>query len=112
MHRNHPVTDYQAVVNAETQFVDVREVGEVAGGTLPGTTNIPVGELGERLVELDPGRRVVLLCRSGGRSEKAAGILTDAGFADVVNLEGGMLAWGKSQNTGAKTSFLSRFRNG
>jgi rhodanese-related sulfurtransferase len=45
------------------------------------------------LDELDRGRRVVLVCRSGGRSTTAAELLTAAGFADVVNLAGGMLAY-------------------
>ncbi len=93
-HRDHPVTDYQNAVGPGGQLVDVREPDEVAEGTLPGAINIPLGELPSRLSELDVSRRVALLCRSGGRSTKAAGILTEAGFADVVNLEGGMLAWG------------------
>lgn len=91
-HRDHPVNDYAAVVTDGAQFVDVREPGEVAAGTLPGTMNIPLGELAGRIDELDPSRRVVLLCRSGGRSTTAAQMLTAAGFGDVVNLAGGMLA--------------------
>ncbi len=74
------------------QFVDVREPDEVAAGTLPGTVNIPLGDLPERIGELDPAQRVVLLCRSGGRSGQAAEFLTASGFGDVVNLAGGMLA--------------------
>jgi rhodanese-related sulfurtransferase len=92
-HRDHPVTDYTGALGADGQLVDVREPDEVAEGTLPGAVNIPVGELPDRLSELDQSRRVVVLCRSGGRSTKAATLLTDAGFADVVNLEGGMLAY-------------------
>lgn len=93
MHRDHPVGDYQAVVGDGVQFIDVREPDEVAAGSLPGATNIPLGELETRSAELDTNRRVVLLCRSGGRSTQAANYLTSIGFADVVNLEGGMLAW-------------------
>ena len=91
-HRDHPADDYQSIVDADTQFIDVREPNEVAAGTLPGTINIPLGELPSRISELDPQRRVVLLCRSGGRSTSAARALTAAGFGDVVNLAGGMLA--------------------
>jgi rhodanese-related sulfurtransferase len=90
-HRDHPAADYAAVVDGDTQFIDVREPNEVAAGTLPGTVNIPLGELPTRIGELDPDRRVVLLCRSGGRSTTAARALTAAGFTDVVNLSGGML---------------------
>jgi rhodanese-related sulfurtransferase len=87
-----PVNDYREVLGTDGQLVDVREPSEFAAGTLPGATNIPLGELPSRLDDLDRSRRVVLLCRSGGRSANAAGLLAGAGFADVVNLVGGMLA--------------------
>ncbi|MEL7157905.1 MAG: rhodanese-like domain-containing protein [Actinomycetota bacterium] len=92
-HRNHPVADYATVVGDDGQLIDVREPDEVAEGTLPGARNIPLGELPARVAELDPGRTVVLLCRSGGRSTQAAEFLTASGFGDVVNLDGGMLAF-------------------
>lgn len=95
-HHDHPVTDYAAVVGSDGQLVDVREPDEVAAGTLPGAINIPLGDLPGRMGELDPSRSVVTLCRSGGRSTKAAELLTDAGFADVVNLAGGLLAYAKA----------------
>jgi hydroxyacylglutathione hydrolase len=90
---NHPVTDYAAVVDSSTQFLDVREPAEVDEGTLPGTLNIPLGQLPTRVTELDRNRRVVVFCRSGGRSAHAARLLADVGFTDVVNLDGGMLAY-------------------
>jgi rhodanese-related sulfurtransferase len=93
MHRDHPVADYRTALGVDGQLIDVREPDEVASGTLPGAVNIPLGSLPERLVELDPGRRVVILCRSGGRSTSACELLTAAGFTDVVNLAGGILAY-------------------
>ena len=92
-YRNHPVSDYASVVDADTQVVDVRNPHEVAAGTLEGMVNIPLDQLPARLGELDADRRVVLLCRSGNRSGKAAEYLVAAGFTDVINLEGGMLAY-------------------
>ncbi len=92
MHVDHPAPDYSSVLTPDVQFIDVREPDEVAAGTLPGTINIPLGELPARSGELDPDRRVVLLCRSGGRSTQAAEYLTSLGFADVINLAGGWLA--------------------
>lgn len=92
IHRDHPVDDYEATLVDGAQLIDVREPSEVARGTLPGATNIPLDQLPDRIGELDASRRVVVLCRSGGRSTKAAEYLTSVGFADVVNLEGGMLA--------------------
>lgn len=93
MHRDHPVNEYAAIVDESTQFIDVRESDEVAEGTIPGTVHIALGDLPARIAELDPSRRVVLLCRSGGRSTQAAEFFVASGFVDVYNLEGGMLAW-------------------
>jgi rhodanese-related sulfurtransferase len=93
MHIDHPVADFASAVGANGQLIDVREPHEVAEGTLPGAVNIPLGDLVDRVGELDRDRRVVLLCRSGGRSTQAAEYLVGNGFADVVNLAGGMLAY-------------------
>ena len=90
---NHPVTEYTAVVDSSTQFLDVREPAELVEGTLPGAINLPLGQLPSRVAELDRNRRVVVFCRSGGRSGHAAMLLADGGFTDVVNLDGGMLAY-------------------
>lgn len=96
--KKSPIVDYRSILTAETQLVDVREPDEVAEGTLPDSVNIPVGDLPARVGELDPARPVVLFCRSGGRSGNAAEFLTEAGYGDVTNLEGGMLAWAESNS--------------
>ncbi len=93
--RHHPVADYASVVDDTTQFIDVRRPDEVAQGGINGALNIPIEELAHRVGELDPQRRTVLLCRSGNRSTQAGEFLAAAGFVDVVNLEGGMIAFGK-----------------
>jgi rhodanese-related sulfurtransferase len=92
-YRDHPIADWRSAVGSDGQLIDVREPDEVAAGTLPGALNIPLGELGARVGELDRDRPVVLLCRSGRRSSDAAKFLSSAGFGEVVNLEGGMLAY-------------------
>lgn len=91
-HTDHPAEDHRNAVGADGQLVDVREPDEFAAGSLPGAENIPLGELPDRLGELDRARPVVLLCRSGARSSRAAEFLTESGFDRVVNLAGGMLA--------------------
>jgi rhodanese-related sulfurtransferase len=90
--REHPATDHESELVDGVQLVDVREPFEVAAGTLPGFVNIPLGELAARVGELDPSRRVLVLCRSGNRSGHAAHWLAGQGFVDVVNLTGGMVA--------------------
>ena len=75
-------------------LLDVREPHEVPIANL-GAPLIPVGELEKRIAELAPqrGREIVIHCRSGARSQKAALILKNAGFPHVENLAGGILAW-------------------
>ncbi len=74
-------------------LIDVREVHEHQICNLPLATLIPLGTLPQRLGELDPSREIVIHCKSGMRSAKACGILRDAGFRNVWNLKGGILAW-------------------
>lgn len=91
--QNHPITDIANAIDDATQIVDVRNPDEVARGMLPGAVNIPLRQLKKRLDELDSTRRVAVVCQGGMRSAKAAKILTKKGFADVVNLTGGMSAY-------------------
>jgi rhodanese-related sulfurtransferase len=79
----------------EDVFVlDVREPHEYPIANL-GAPLIPVGSLAERVAELAAHKNdeVVIHCRSGARSQKAALILKQAGFTNVSNLAGGILAW-------------------
>lgn len=112
MHTNHPIVDFEAVVVDDAQFVDVRNPDEVATGTLPGAVNIPLSELPSRIGELEMKRRVVVMCRTGVRSSNAAEILTDAGFVDVINLDGGMNGWNKSQRTAKSGGWFRSLRKG
>ena len=91
MYRDHPAIRFTEVIGPDSQVIDVREPHELADGTLPGVINIPLGELTDRMHELDLDRRVVLICRTGGRSAFAAEQLAAVGFDDVVNLAGGMI---------------------
>lgn len=54
---------------------------------------IPLGQLPQRLDEIDRTREIVVHCKSGGRSKKAQDILQDSGFTKVSNLVGGILRW-------------------
>lgn len=79
------------------QILDVRELSEWTEGHIPGSIHIPLGDLGARLQELDPQRPLVAVCRSGNRSMHAATALQRAGFTEVANLTGGVVAWGRAR---------------
>jgi rhodanese-related sulfurtransferase len=74
-------------------LVDVRTDAEVARGQLAGAHHIPLQLLPARYVELDPRATTVVYCQSGGRSAQACGWLQQQGFAEVINLQGGLGAW-------------------
>jgi len=76
-------------------IIDVREPHEWEIGNLApqGARLIPLGELPERLDEIDPADEVVLHCRSGGRSAKALEFMREHGYERLWNLKGGILAW-------------------
>jgi rhodanese-related sulfurtransferase len=74
-------------------LLDVREAWELHTSSVPGAVHIPMAELPGRLAELEPGKPVVVLCRSGIRSLQVVQFLERRGFADVANLAGGILKW-------------------
>ena len=83
----------QKLENGETlHMIDVREADEVATGIIPGAIHIPLGELPERLGELNQSTPYVFICRSGGRSGRASEFLEAQGY-DATNMVGGMLDW-------------------
>jgi adenylyltransferase/sulfurtransferase len=74
-------------------LVDVREPHEYQIASIPGSKLIPLGQVPQRLGELNPEADIVVHCKSGMRSAKACGILRQAGFKHVRNVVGGILAW-------------------
>lgn len=91
--------------------IDVREPQEWAAGHAAGAVHIPLGDIPARLDEIpSTDASLPIVCRSGGRSERAAQWLLQQGF-DVVNVRGGMRAWhdaGKAMTTdsGAEPTVL------
>lgn len=74
-------------------ILDVREPWEVAGASIAGTLNIPMGDIPSRLSELDPDRETIVMCHHGVRSAQVAMYLARNGFELVLNLSGGIDAW-------------------
>ena len=73
--------------------LDVREAAEYAFGHVPGAKSIPMGELEERLSELDKEQEIYVICRTGTRSDMAAQMLSEKGFSKVYNVLPGMSGW-------------------
>jgi hydroxyacylglutathione hydrolase len=84
---------------AGLQLVDIRNPGEIALGSIAGSTPIPVGQLPARLDELDPSAPTVVFCAGGYRSSVAASVLREKGFTDVSDIIGGYSAWSELART-------------
>jgi rhodanese-related sulfurtransferase len=81
---------------AELTLLDVREDWETTLAPVPADhLHIPMGQIVERLSELNPAQETVVICRSGGRSLEVARFLSTHGFVSVYNLVGGILAWSR-----------------
>src|SRR5690606_9240567 len=74
-------------------LVDVREPWEAQLASIPGSTLIPLGQLRDRLDELDRDAEIVLYCHTGVRSGHALQWLEQSGFEHARNLTGGIAAW-------------------
>jgi rhodanese-related sulfurtransferase len=72
--------------------IDVRQPDEYDEAHVPGARLIPLGEVGQRLDEVPGDGEVLVICRTGGRSLKAAEIMVAAGRR-ALNVAGGTLAW-------------------
>ena len=75
------------------KIVDVREPNEYQINRIPGSQLIPLGDIPQRYQELDKADEIVVQCKMGGRSAKAADFLRSVGFTRVLNLKGGILDW-------------------
>jgi hydroxyacylglutathione hydrolase len=74
-------------------LLDVRSPSEWAAGHLPGSSNIPVADLQQRLAEIPRDRPLVVHCHSGSRAAIAASLLRARGMADVRVFSGGFAEW-------------------
>lgn len=87
--------DAQVLIRDGALVLDVRDDHEWAAGRAPGARHIVLGDLADHVGELPLNVTIVCVCRSGGRSSRAAHFLAEQGLR-VVNLEGGMMAWAGS----------------
>jgi rhodanese-related sulfurtransferase len=92
--RNITVAELQVMVKqGGLRLLDVRTDAEVARGKIPQGDSLPLHLLPLRLSGMDKNATTVFYCQTGGRSAQAAAFAAANGFADVYNLEGGIMAW-------------------
>lgn len=91
--------DFQAKLQevSNAQLIDVRTPEEFRAGYLANAQNINFydNDFKEALGNLDKEKPLFLYCRSGNRSGKAAKMAVDMGFQEVLDMDGGMIQWGK-----------------
>ena len=90
-----PLEATRLINREDAVLLDVREDSEYRGGHIINSVHIPLSVLDKRLDELEKhkDRPIVVACRTGNRSAAACTRLSKAGFAQVYNLGGGVLAW-------------------
>ena len=88
--------DWLAKAPEPVTLLDVREPWEYALCRIDGSLHVPLGQLPSRLAELDPARTTVVICHHGMRSLHAGAFLKRQGFANVVNLSGGIDGWART----------------
>jgi rhodanese-related sulfurtransferase len=92
-YREVDATEARAAAQRGAMLLDVREPQEWDAGHAPEAVHIPLGQLTSRVDEVPEGEEVMIICRSGNRSARAAEFLSDRG--DVANVVGGMQDWAR-----------------
>jgi rhodanese-related sulfurtransferase len=90
---NVTVAQLHAAAADGALVLDVREPFEYADGRVAGSVLVPLATVAERADDFPKDQPVYVVCRSGNRSLVAARTLVEAGYTDVRNVEGGMIAW-------------------
>lgn len=87
--------ELQAQIDAgeKLEIIDLREPELYRAGHVPGAKNIPFEEFNDRINELNPGDKIVLVCHTGPMGDVSGSLLAEKGYAKVSNLKGGMAAW-------------------
>ncbi len=80
----------------KVKLIDIRNSGEYDRGAIPGSENLPVHVLSEKIDELDRNKILVFYCQVGIRSAQICAYFLENGFKHVHNLRGGMHAWRQS----------------
>ena len=99
--------DNRADQLAQWQIVDVREPWELERASIRhpafSCSAIPMATIPLRSAEIARDRKVLVMCRSGGRSMQVANFLAQSGYTQVYNLQGGITAWSREIDPGVPT---------
>ncbi len=87
------VAEASAKRDAGAFILDVRQPEEWNESHIPGATLIPLGELESRVNEIPKDQEVVVVCRSGNRSQQGRDILLSVGYEQVTSMAGGINQW-------------------
>jgi rhodanese-related sulfurtransferase len=95
------VNELKSLLEAEKDkiyFIDCREQEEWNEGHIQGATLLPLSDFQNTFESVlkDKSKKVVIQCRSGKRSMNACMFLLSKGYEDLVNVEGGILAWNEA----------------
>lgn len=74
-------------------IVDVRTRDEFAGESIPTAVNIPLNEIESRIGTFSQYEQIYIFCQGGGRSKRTYDLLTSNGIKNVIDLQGGIVAW-------------------
>ena len=90
-----PLQATEMLNHRDAVVIDVRPAADYARGHIINALNIPMNGFGNQLATLNKykGRPIIVNCRSGAQSSVACGQLRKAGFEEVYNLQGGIMAW-------------------
>lgn len=92
-----PVEVQQRLARGERLYLlDVREREEYVEAHIPDSVLIPLGQLSRKLNSIPKDATIIAICRSGNRSSVAVDMLRRAGYSDVLNLRGGIIAWARA----------------
>ena len=86
---------HKTLGDEKVSLIDVRTPGEFAKGSIVGSINVPLNEIGDKISTLIPDKEktIYLYCLSGSRSETAANILTGQGYTNAFSMSNGLLMW-------------------
>ena len=96
--KNAPIAELTQLKNEKKAIViDVRTPAEWQQGVIAGADlfiDYNGANFKQQIAKLDKSKTYIIYCRSGGRSAGASQAMTDAGFKNVINMQGGIMSWG------------------